>query len=76
MFPRPPGGGGPQGKEALAWAQYVALNTGLVLRAVAEPLVPLHPGSAWHGLHVLGAVLQWMAGVLFVALIWPRVRGK
>ena len=66
----------PRGSEALAKATYVLLNIGLVLRAVGEPLntVTPQPLSGW--LLALSAILQWLAGMAFVANSWPRIKGK
>lgn len=74
LFPRaeggPPGGGTP-----LAWAVYVALNVGLLARAVAEPLQAGAPGAAGAALLLWSAALQALAAVGFVISLWPRVRG-
>lgn len=66
----------PRGREPIAWASYALLNAGLALRAVGEPFTALHPGS-WTGwVLVASALVQWLAGVLFVANTWGRVKGK
>jgi hypothetical protein len=66
----------PRGNEALAVATMVLLNVGLLLRTVAEPLNTLHPGVVWGWLLVLSAILQWLAGLGFVANTWGRVKEK
>lgn len=66
----------PRGLEALSWATYILLNTGLLLRAFGEPLNSLQPGKSWGWLLVISALLQWLAGVIFVANSWQRVKGK
>lgn len=66
----------PRGSETLAVATMVLLNIGLLIRAVAEPLNALHPGAAWGSLLMLSAILQWLAGVGFVANTWGRVKEK
>jgi hypothetical protein len=75
MFPRHPGGA-PPGAFALGWIAFVALNAGLLLRAVAEPAHALDPRAGWGPLLVLSAALQWLAGAAYVAAVWPRVRGR
>lgn len=73
MFPHMPSGP-PRGDERLAWLVFWALNIGLALRAVGEPLAGLRPGPAGAVLLPLAATLQ-LAGVwVFVVLAWPRVR--
>jgi hypothetical protein len=66
----------PRGDERLNWLIYLCLNLGLVLRALFEPLPPtaLPP---WRGLGlVAAALLQWLAGMLFILQAWPRVKGR
>ena len=64
----------PRGDERVGWACYGALNSGLLLRVVAEPLF------AWSGtggpLLALSALLQTLAVWAFVWAIWGRVKGK
>jgi len=56
----------PRGNESLGWAAFVLLNAGLLLRAAAEPL-------AWTGWPlVVSGVLQLLAALCWVALVWPR----
>jgi hypothetical protein len=66
----------PPAPEALGWSAFVGLNAGLLLRAVAEPVHALDPRGGWGGLLVLAAALQWLAGVAYVAAVWPRVKGR
>jgi hypothetical protein len=66
----------PRGDERLGWFAYAALNSGLLLRAVFEPL---HAWSRapWMGWALaLSALLQVLAIWLLVAAIWPRVKGR
>jgi hypothetical protein len=65
----------PRGPPWMGWATYAGLNSGLLLRVVAEPIHTLAP-SSWTGvLLVLSAVLQVGAIWIFVLAIWPRVKG-
>ncbi len=75
MFPRRPRAA-PPGPDALGWAAFVGLNAGLVLRAIAEPAHALAPRAGWGGWLLLAALLQWGAGIAYVAAIWPRVRAR
>ena len=66
----------PRGDERLGWFTYAALNAGLLLRAIFEPL------HAWLALPWLGwplaisALLQALAAWAFVIAIWPRVKTR
>ncbi len=75
MFP-PWSKANPRGPASLGWACYGALNGGLVLRLVAEPLNSYQPAAPWSFTLVLAAIAQVVAVWLFVALAWPRLRGK
>ncbi|RME44850.1 MAG: hypothetical protein D6796_11270 [Caldilineae bacterium] len=66
----------PHGSERAWKATYGLLNAGLVLRAVAEPLHAAGAGEGWGGWLGLSAVLQWLAGVLFVLNTWGRVKER
>lgn len=64
----------PRGSEALGWATFGLLNVGLALRGLAEPLFSMNAGGAWALALVLSAVLQWLAGLLFVLNTWRRIK--
>ncbi len=66
----------PRGSKVLAWAAFGLLNTGLILRAVAEPIHALQPHKIWGWLLTLSALLQWLAGLGFAANLWPRARER
>jgi peptidoglycan biosynthesis protein MviN/MurJ (putative lipid II flippase) len=66
----------PRGNQALGWLTYIALNAGLLLRAVAEPFNSQEPSTLWGWLLVISAVLQWLAGLMFVMNSWGRVKEK
>ena len=64
----------PRGSDTLAWAVYICLNAGLVLRLAAEPFY-LMTGQSWlAALVALSGVLQAVAAVGFGLLIWARIR--
>ncbi|HXF64826.1 MAG TPA: hypothetical protein VNK95_24580 [Caldilineaceae bacterium] len=66
----------PRGSDSLAWATFVFLNLGLLLRVAAEPANVYSPGGVWGSLLAASALLQWLGGVSFVANTWPRVKEK
>ena len=66
----------PRGSEALGWAVYGLLNSGLALRLLAEPWQSATPGPLPGGLLVASALLQWLAGMGFVANTWTRVKER
>lgn len=66
----------PRGNEQLAWASYILLNVGLLLRVIGEPLTSTLPEAGLGWVLAISALLQWLAAVLFVFLAWPRVKEK
>ncbi len=66
----------PRGNENLAWAVYIFLNGGLILRVLCEPLNAMNPQDIWGWGLVVSALLQWVAAVLFVYNSWPRVKER
>lgn len=73
LFPKP---ANERRNEQLAWAAYGLLNSGLLLRAVSEPLGTGRPDTVWGWLLVLSAVLQWLAGLALIAFTWDRTRER
>ncbi len=63
----------PHGSESLWLITFWFLNLGLVLR-VAEPIHTLRPEAIWGWLLGLSALLQWLAGLMFVVNTWGRVK--
>lgn len=66
----------PRGSDALSWATFGLINTGLILRALAEPLLAGPGGAVWGWLLAASALLQMAGGWLFVANTWQRVRER
>jgi hypothetical protein len=66
----------PRGSDALAWSVYGLLNSGLLLRVIAEPMQSVQPSPLWGWLLVLSAGVQWLGGLGFVINTWPRVKEK
>jgi hypothetical protein len=66
----------PRGSEALGWWTYALLNIGLLLRAIAEPIQSTQANSLSGWMLVLSAILQFLAGLLFVINSWGRVKEK
>jgi Cytochrome C and Quinol oxidase polypeptide I len=66
----------PRGSEKVARATFMLLNSGLVLRAIGEPVNSLWPGTPWGWMVAVSAILQWLAGMAFVLNTWTRVKEK
>jgi hypothetical protein len=66
----------PHGHEGLWLATFWCFNIGLILRVIGEPLHLLRPEALWAWLTSLSAVLQWLAGIAFVANTWGRVKER
>lgn len=66
----------PRGSEALGWWTYLLLNVGLLLRVVSEPVNSAQPNPLSGWTLVLSAVIQFLAGLLFVVNSWGRVKEK
>lgn len=66
----------PRGHEGLAWATFVSLNLGLIIRVIGEPLHALYPAGGWGWLLAASALLQWVAGLAFVVNTWGRVKER
>lgn len=66
----------PRGHEPLAWAAYVLINSGLILRVIGEPLNATQSelGVGW--LLAVSSVLQLIGGWSFIAVVWPRVKER
>lgn len=65
----------PHRSEQMAWAVYWLLNIGLILRVVSEPLTAVY-GGAWGWALAISALLQWLAGIIFVINTWGRVKER
>lgn len=66
----------PHGSEALWLSTFWLLNFGLLLRVAGEPLRTLRPEAVWGWLLALSALLQWLAGIIFVGNTWGRVKER
>lgn len=66
----------PRGNEKLAWAAYLLINVGLILRIIGEPLVALRSDLGVGWLLALSAILQLLGGWAFIANAWPRVKER
>jgi hypothetical protein len=64
----------PRGSDTLAWAVLISLNVGLVLRFLFEPFYLTGPQPWLAALLALSGVLQALAALGFVWLIWGRIR--
>lgn len=66
----------PRGNETLGWWTYASLNSGLLLRAIAEPMQANQPSTISGWILVLSAIIQFLAGLTFVINTWGRVKEK
>lgn len=71
MFPRVAGA---RPGTSWAWVALVAVNLGLALRVLAEPVVHEGHGGAWRVLLGAAAVLPTLGVIAFALAILPRVR--
>jgi cytochrome bd-type quinol oxidase subunit 2 len=72
MFPRHPTRP-PRGPERPGWVAYGLLNTGLALRALAEPWRAVG-GPGWP--LILSSALQFGGVLALAALLWPRIQAR
>jgi hypothetical protein len=61
-------------ERAGLWGVYGTLNAGVILRAIAEPMAG-HAGP-WPALLAVSAAAQFLAVLLFVVHVWPRVAAR
>lgn len=66
----------PRGSEPLGWWTYALFNLGLFLRAFAEPIHSVQPNPLSGWMLVASALIQFLAGLLFVVNTWGRVKEK
>jgi hypothetical protein len=66
----------PRRNEQLGWWMYIFLNTGLVLRMIAEPANTIQPNIFMGWMLVISAILQFLAGLAFVINTWGRVKER
>ena len=66
----------PRGSETLGWWTYALLNIGLLLRMFSEPIDSTQPNPLSGWTLVLSAIIQLLAGLLFVVNSWGRVKEK
>lgn len=64
----------PRGPEWVMWLVWALLNSGLVLRAFAEPMRMWTGAPALTGALHLSSLLQMLAGLAFAMQMWPRVK--
>jgi len=62
------------GERLTLWSVYLALNAGMILRAIAESM--LGRTGPWPVLLAISAIAQLIAVLLFVAHLWPRVTAR
>lgn len=53
------------------------LNSGLILRFLSEPFIPLYKSDWWMtGMVVLSSLLLFLSVVFYLVEIWPRIFSK
>ncbi len=65
-----------RGNPHIAWAAYILLNVGLIMRAIAEPWRIASPNTVNGWGLVVSSLLQVIAAVGFVYISWGRVRER
>ena len=66
----------PRGHEWVGWTTFALLKSGLILRMIFEPWNGIAPSPLTGWMLVTAALLQWSAGVAFVANTWKRIKVK
>src|SRR5512143_1704175 len=60
----------PRGNPILAWATFLSLNVGLLVRMIFEPWRAVDPTPFNGAMLAVSALLQWAAAILFVSVTW------
>lgn len=58
------------------WLTFILLNTGLVLRIIAEPMAVGPASLLWNMMLVFSALAQFTAGITYLIEMWPRIMSK
>jgi hypothetical protein len=66
----------PRRSEPLAWAVFWLLNAGLLLRGLIEPVFAQNVDPRWGLVLTASAILQWLAGLMFVYNSWGRIKER
>lgn len=74
LFPKPNNDNWPW--ETLGWATWACLNLGLLLRTFTEPAAVLNRSAVWGWGLALSALLQWLAGMGLIIIVWPRAYSR
>lgn len=64
------------GAQIWGWLTYSFLNTGLILRIIAEPMLTYSIHPIWKVLVASSAVLQMAGGITYVIEMWSRVQSR
>jgi hypothetical protein len=59
-----------------AYITYFGLNTGLLMRLIAEPQSVFYPSDLFSIMILVSALLQALATVFYVREMWPRLGNK
>lgn len=63
----------PKGPLWAWWLVYGTLNVGLVLRLISEQFFMKYP-SVFSPLLIVSAVLLWISMMVFIAVMWKRIK--
>lgn len=66
----------PRGSETIGWGVFILLNIGLILRAIGEPLVVLHPDANLGWTLATASLCLLLAGWGFIFNTWGRVKER
>lgn len=66
----------PRANEHIGWAVFVLLNTGLILRAIAEPAPVIIPDANLAWILAPAAICLLLSGWLFIINTWGRIKER
>ncbi len=58
------------------WLTYLFLNSGLLLRVVAEPMLRFSQAGVWNILLAISAAAQVLAAITYTIEMWPRIQSR
>lgn len=62
--------------DTIGWTCFATMNAGLLLRAIAEPILAVRASPPAAAGLLLAALLQFVSVVAFVFQAWPRVSAR
>jgi hypothetical protein len=58
------------------WLTYIFINTGLLFRIIAEPMLNYSSLEVWNSFILVSAVLQVAGAITYITEMWPRIQSK